>query len=87
VPQREREWPATASSPPGLTLSPDALIRSDRSLIGPLRSGTAAGAVGPRGRAGGGESDYGTDRPELRPVDSIGCKYPETDRRVRRIRQ
>lgn len=46
---------------------------------------TAPG-VGPRDRGGGnGASDYGLDRLERRPVDSIGVKYPETDPPVRLI--
>lgn len=86
---REREWPLVADSPPAVTLSPDGVMNSARSLVGPLRRGTA-GPVGPAplSAAGRGASDFGMDRISPRPRDAIGQKYPETEtgmsRRVRR---
>ena len=76
--RKQGPWPRTASSPPACLATPDGYLWSDRRLAGPLRKGTAPG-VGPRGSAGGGESDFGMDRLEQRPVDSMGQKYPETD--------
>ena len=83
---KEREFPPTSPSPPALTITPDCTLSSARSLAGPLRVGTAPG-VGPRrqGNSAGFGSDFGVDRMEQRQVDSIGVKYPETDRPVTTI--
>jgi hypothetical protein len=64
--------------PTGWFQSPDCVLRSDRSIAGPLRLGTAPG-VGPKGGRVNGDSDFGMDRLEQRPVDRIGQKYPEVD--------
>jgi hypothetical protein len=82
---KQGPWPRIAPSPPACTATPDGFLVSDRPLAGPLRLGTAPGSVGPRGRAGDGDSDFGMDRLEQRPVDRIGVKYPETDPPVRLI--
>jgi len=91
MPNERQTWPynGSAASPAALTLTPDGILNSDRSLAGPLRRGTF-GSVGPKplGAAGRGASDFGMDRISPRARDSIGQKYPETDtgnsRRVRR---
>lgn len=78
----EREWPRTRNdgtertSPRGFFQSRDGVLRSDRSLAGPLRTGTSAD-VGPRARSrgAGGESndsDFGMDRISPRGFDPIG---------------
>lgn len=66
----QREWPRVSregsakAEPTGRFLTPDVIMKSDRSLAGPLRHGTAPG-VGPRGRAVIADyeqrSDFGTD--------------------------
>lgn len=77
-----REWPrgrangAGRGSPTGFFKNPDGYQRSDRSLAGPLRTGTSAD-VGPRARgvvAGGvsRESDFGMDRVTPRHFDPMG---------------
>lgn len=82
MPDRNRSWPhqGQATSPAALTLSPDGLLNSGRSLAGPLRRGTY-GPVGPTGRGIGGvgaryASDFGTDRITPRAFDHIGQTYP-----------
>lgn len=78
----EREWPRTRdngterSSPRGFFQSRDGVLRSDRPLAGPLRTGTSSD-VGPRARAraAGGESDlsdFGMDRITPRGFDPMG---------------
>lgn len=71
---KQSEWPRVKREIEARTLAPDALLKSERSPVGPLRTGTAAG-VGPRGVAAVGESrttDYGTDRPTPRGFDPAG---------------
>lgn len=95
MPNARRSWPynGMAESPPALTQTPDGLLRSDRSLVGPLRRGTARG-VGPG--AGGGfpvdaraASDFGVDSITPRHFDPMGTSdmrappFPGS-RRVRR---
>jgi hypothetical protein len=58
-------------SPRGFFQNPTALLRSDRSLAGPLRMGTARG-VGPRGGPLPGGSDLGMDRVSPRGFDPMG---------------
>ena len=78
----EREWPRTRddgterTSPRGFFQSRDGVLRSDRSLGGPLRTGTSPD-VGPRARSRaasgeGRDSDFGMDRISPRGVDPIG---------------
>ena len=79
MPNRNQSWPyqGQAASPPALSLSPDGVLNSGRSLAGTLRIGTAAG-VGPRGAlvAGlRGRSDFGMDRISPRSMDHIGVSY------------
>jgi len=83
---KQGPWPPTRYERECAYQGPDGIFRSDRPLVGPLRLGTAAG-VGPRGRGSRnmGSSDFGVDRMELPPVDSIGVKYPETDPPVQSI--
>jgi hypothetical protein len=84
---KQSEWPLVRRLPQACFLLPDGIFESERSLAGPLRTGTAPG-VGPRGNQGGGESrtsDFGMDRVERRPVDRMGVKYPETDAPVRLV--
>lgn len=76
--ETQRPWPATRDtgqerrSPTAFFTDPDGIKKSERSLAGPLRMGTAPG-VGPNGplRDGGG-SDYGMDRISPRRFDPIG---------------
>ena len=78
----EREWPRTRddgtekTSPRGFFQSRDGVLRSDRSLAGPLRTGTSPD-VGPRARSRaasgeGRDSDFGMDRISPRGFDPIG---------------
>lgn len=76
MPNRRRSWPyeGAASSPQAITVSPDANLRSNRGLVGPLRLGTSPG-VGPSGApdATGLDSDLGVDRVSPRGnVDYMG---------------
>lgn len=65
-------WPPVKRQPIADFLSPDGFLRSERSLGGPLRMGTATG-VGPRGLvAGGTNSDLGVDRVTPRGFDPMG---------------
>jgi hypothetical protein len=78
---KQREWPTVKRNPEAFFLTPDCFQRSDRKVAGPLRYGTAPN-VGPKSRGfldDRRSSDFGMDRLEQRPVDSIGLKYPETD--------
>jgi len=68
-------------SPTGFFNSPDTIQRSNRSVAGPLRTGTAPGA-GPRGAPPAGSSDFEMDRLEHRAFDHIGQKYPQSDPKV-----
>ena len=74
----EREWPrgqqdgSERDGPIGRFQSRDGVLKSNRSLAGPLRYGTAPG-VGPKGDGGGnGDSDFGMDRIEPRDFDPLG---------------
>lgn len=74
---RDGEWPrqrvedgAGRNDPVGRFQHPDGILRSDRSLAGPLRLGTAPG-VGPRGVRNG-ASDFGMDRVSPRGFDPMG---------------
>lgn len=71
---RQGEWPRVKREPDAWVLKPDGFERTDRSLAGPLRTGTAPG-VGPRGVRAGDESrttDYGMDRVSPRGFDPAG---------------
>jgi|GEM_PF-6739685 len=79
---RNRSWPyqGAAASPAALTLTPDGVLNSDRSLAGPLRRGTY-GSAGPTTRGLGsvvtrGASDFGTDTINPRELDHIGVSRP-----------
>lgn len=74
----QREWPrgrttdgTSRNSPTGYFLKNEVIQRSDRSLDGPLRLGTAPG-VGPRGALRNGSSDLGMDRISPRGFDPMG---------------
>ena len=80
---RQSEWPPTAPSRPALTVTPDGYLRSDRSLAGPLRMGTAVG-VGPSGFIPGSfaRTDFGMDRITPRGFDPMGTsleRYRRTE--------
>jgi hypothetical protein len=69
------EWPLVRRNPEACYLVPDGLLRSDRSLAGPLRTGTASDRVGPRGVGGDvaeRASDFGMDRVTPRGFDPMG---------------
>lgn len=88
---RRQSWPyaGEATSPPALTLSPNALLRSNRGLAAPGRTATTP-EVGPRGLpAGGVDSDFGRDRVSPRRMDPLGdittrATPPPASRRIRR---
>jgi hypothetical protein len=78
----EREWPRTRDDgtekggPAGFFQTRDGVLKSGRSLAGPLRTGTSAD-VGPRARSRaasgeGRDSDFGMDRISPRGFDPIG---------------
>jgi hypothetical protein len=73
----QREWPRVRDSgtekrsPTAIFTHPDNFWKSERSVAGPLRRGTARG-VGPSGGAGGGNSDMGVDRISPRRFDPLG---------------
>jgi hypothetical protein len=68
----QREWPAVKREPVGHYQTPDGTLRSDRSVAGPLRLGTAPG-VGPKGfLRDGNASDFGMDRVSPRGFDPMG---------------
>lgn len=91
-------WPyksngGAATSPPALTQSPDGLLRSGRSLAGPLRNGTGPD-VGPAARGFGAvvnraATDFGRDSVSPRSFDPMGTSdtrapaFPASER-VRR---
>jgi hypothetical protein len=60
-----------ATAPPALFTSGNGYQKSERSLAGPLRMGTARG-VGPNGPILDGASDMGMDRISPRRFDPIG---------------
>jgi hypothetical protein len=69
---RKRDDGTEPRSPTAFFANPDAIMKSDRSLAGPLRMGTAPGA-GPTGALRGGtSSDFGMDRVSPRRFDPIG---------------
>jgi hypothetical protein len=76
--ETQKPWPRTRDdgteprSPTAFFAHPDGMLKSDRSLAGPLRMGTAPGA-GPTGALRGGtSSDFGMDRVTPRRIDIIG---------------
>ena len=91
MPNSRKTWPynGQAASPAALTLTPDGLLNSDRSLVGPLRRGTF-GTAGPTARGLGGvatrgASDFGMDRISQRNHDPIGSvPYTPESERIRR---
>lgn len=69
---RKREDGTEPRSPSAFFASPDTILKSDRSVAGPLRMGTAPG-VGPSGALrGGNNSDFGMDRVTPAGFDVIG---------------
>jgi hypothetical protein len=85
--ENQREWPRKRErdgteprSPVGFFQSPDAIERSNRSLVGPLRLGTSPG-VGPRGaQRNGFNSDFGVDRITPRGFDPMGTSLEREPR-------
>jgi hypothetical protein len=69
--ETQKEWPAVKGNPVGHFKNSDAILRSGRSLAGPLRMGTAPG-VGPKGAPDAGASDFGMDGITPRRFDPIG---------------
>jgi hypothetical protein len=73
----QREWPqgrtdgSSRNSPTGAFLKNEVILKSDRSLAGPLRLGTSPD-VGPRGALLAGSSDFGMDRISPRGFDPMG---------------
>ena len=73
---RQTEWPRVYGNPRAHFLTADGYLRSDRSLAGPLRTGTEL-RVGPRS-AGARDGDYsrtsdmGMDRVGPRDFDVLG---------------
>jgi len=74
---RQGEWPRAHRNEPDdvFTVTRDGYQKYDRSLVGPLRYGTAEG-VGPKGRAvvadGSERTDMGMDRVSPREFDPMG---------------
>ena len=78
--ENQREWPrgqersgTERTAPVGRFVTPDVIQKSDRSLAGPLRRGTAPG-VGPTGSAGVRASDFEMDRITPRNFDPMGTQ-------------
>ena len=75
--ENQREWPRQRPSGPDRTAptamfeTADGFLKSERSLAGPLRMGTAPN-VGPRGALRDGSSDFGMDRVSPRGFDPEG---------------
>lgn len=73
---RQGEWPIVKREPNAWVVKPDAWERTERSLAGPLRSGTSRlHGVGPKGLNVGGESrtsDFGMDSVSPREFDPMG---------------
>lgn len=68
----QREWPTVKREPTGYFQHPDGILKSTRSLAGPLRLGTED-RVGPRGLLrDGNASDFGVDRVSKRGFDPMG---------------
>ena|SRR5215475_130230 len=86
---KDGEWPrarvedgAGRGDPVARFQTPDTVLRSDRSVAGPLRLGTSPG-VGPRGpaRATGrveGATDFGMDRVSPPGFDPMGTDLSRT---------
>ena len=71
------EWPIVKREPDFCLVTPDAYMRSDRAVAGPLRPGTNRNGVGPRGRAPQDVSTYGMDHiaREFDPMGSSLRRY------------
>lgn len=69
--ENQRPWIPPKREPVGYFQTADVIQRSDRSLAGPLRMGTAPG-VGPRGAIRNGNSDFEMDRITPRGFDPMG---------------
>jgi hypothetical protein len=73
----QKAWPrvnrdgSERNSPTGFFQGPTALLKSGRSLAGPLRMGTEP-RVGPSGPVPNGSSDLGMDRISPRGFDPMG---------------
>jgi hypothetical protein len=75
--ETQREWPRVRDTgterraPTAYFTGPTGIWKSERSVAGPLRMGTAPG-VGPSGMLRNGSSDMGVDRISPRRFDPIG---------------
>ena len=69
--RRQSEWPVEKRTPVGHFQTADTVLRSDRSVAGPLRLGTEP-RVGPAGLPDSGGSDFGMDRVSPRDFDPMG---------------
>lgn len=70
--EKQREWPAVKREPVGYFQHPNGILKSTRSLAGPLRLGTEP-RVGPGGLTReGNASDFGMDRVSKRGFDPAG---------------
>ena len=75
--ETQREWPrqrptgVDRTAPTAFFVTVDGYLKSERSLAGPLRMGTAPN-VGPRGALREGGSDFGNDRTSPRGFDPEG---------------
>ena len=83
---RQGEWPTVRGNPRGFYQTADGVLRSDRSLAGPLRTGTEP-RVGPRagGPVAGDESrssDFGMDRISPRGFDPMGTSLEREPRQA-----
>jgi hypothetical protein len=82
---RQGEWPRVKREPDAWVLKPDGFERTERSLAGPLRTGTSQlHGVGPKGLSAGGESrtsDFGMDRVSPREFDPMGTSSSRDDQR------
>jgi hypothetical protein len=93
---RQGEWPTVKRNPEATFQATGVIERSDLSVAGPLRSGTAPG-VGPRGPAGPAgrseRSDFGMDRVSPREFDPFGtsttrgASFPSSDLIAKRKRE
>lgn len=69
---KQGEWPRHRGDPVGYFQHPDGILKSTRSLAGPLRLGTEP-RVGPGGLTrDGNASDFGMDRISKRGFDPMG---------------
>lgn len=75
--ENQKPWPAVRDTgverraPTAFFTTADGYLKSERSLAGPLRLGTAPG-VGPKGAVRNGSSDFGMDRITPREFDPMG---------------